>query len=673
MIRRILQKIVRVAWRRRVRTTALLLAYGGVLTACLALAYLLRFDFDLPDWVRLNLVVTCAFAIGVKLVCMVGFHQFDGLLTYFSTPDLKRLVGACACGSLVLGVVRLTSGLELAPPRGVILTDFLLCIVALSALRLGLRHMRVLASDKPRQAVRQPRRVGIVGAGDTGATLAKELLEKPWLALLPVAFFDDHRFTNSSVHGVPLVGRPDRIGEFKDRLRLEEIIIAMPTASVKRIRDVVAFAQQAALPCRTVPALDQLATGRVSVSSLRPVEIHDLLGRMPVVIQDDAVRKIIFGQTVMVTGAGGSIGSELCRQILAFHPAVLVLVERSEPQLFLIEQELGGAQNGEVVVPVVADVTHGARMREIFRRFRPHAVFHAAAHKHVPMMEAQPAEAIRNNVFGTAHLAELAIEHGVERFVLISTDKAVNPTSVMGATKRFAEIYLQSLTTRAHRTKFMAVRFGNVLGSSGSVVPTFTRQIAAGGPVTVTHAEMTRFFMTIPEAVTLVLQSAALGKGGNVFVLDMGKPVKILDLALQMIALSGLRPHEDIEIVFTGLRPGEKLYEELSHSAENVTPTEHPKIMRLISAPQNYSYIRPFFEELMQAASDDSLEHDELKRYLVKTIPEYTPFSGPAPGARLERPPGAPAPEGALIQLAAAALAAEAHAGDWTRLAVRRG
>ena len=290
-------------------------------------------------------------------------------------------------------------------------------------------------------------------------------------------------------------------------------------------------------------------------------------------------------------------------------------------------------------------------MTTIFRRFAPEVIFHAAAHKHVPMMEAQPAEAVRNNVFGTAQIGELALEYGVERFVFISTDKAVNPTSVMGATKRFAEIYLQSLTTRPHRTRFMAVRFGNVLGSSGSVVPTFTRQIAAGGPVTVTHPEMTRFFMTIPEAVTLVLQSAALGKGGHVFVLDMGQPVKILDLALQMIALSGLRPHEDIEIVFTGLRPGEKLYEELSHAAENVTRTEHPKIMRLISAPQHYNYIRPFFEELMAAVSDDSLERDELKQLLVKTIPEYTPFNGPASGARREFPPAAPVPEGALIRL----------------------
>ncbi|MCE9609370.1 MAG: polysaccharide biosynthesis protein [Chthoniobacter sp.] len=650
MTHRYLRPLALLAWQPRVRNVVLSLIYGSILTACLLLAFLLRFDFELPEWVRANLVTTCAVAVGVKLICMAAFRQFDGLLTYFSTPDLKRLAGACALSSLVLGLIRLVTGLDWAPPRGVILTDLVLGLMALSATRLGFRHFRTLASERPQKSGGKVRRVGIVGAGDTGATLARELLEKPWLARKPVAFFDDHRRTKSSIHGVPVVGRPDTIQEFKEKLGIEEIIIAMPRASVKRIREVVSFAKRAALPCRTVPALDQLALGRVKVSSLRTVEIHDLLGRVPIVIEDQALRELVHGQVVLVTGAGGSIGSELCRQILALGPSKLILVERSEPQLFLIEQELLASPHGERVVPVVADITHGARMRELFGRWQPRVLFHAAAHKHVPMMEAQPGEAIRNNVFGTAFLGELAIEFGVERFVFISTDKAVNPTSVMGATKRFAEIYLQSLTTRTHRTKFMAVRFGNVLGSSGSVVPTFARQIAAGGPITVTDPEMTRFFMTIPEAVTLVLQAATLGKGGNVFVLDMGEPVKILDLARQMITLSGLRPNEDIEIVFTGLRPGEKLYEELSHHAENVTRTEHPKIMRLISSPQNYDYIRPFFEELMMAISDDALGHDGLKQLLMKTIPEYTPFSLSTPSTRRELPRRSP-PDGALIQL----------------------
>lgn len=627
MIRLVICPILGVLARSRaLRALALILVYTAVLAFSLWLAYQLRFDFDVPTRFSANALPVFIAAGTIKLLFMMGFHQFDGLLTYFSIPDLKRLVAACAAGTFLLAVLWSTIGIDFAPPRGVILNDFVLCVMALSGLRLGFRHVRKMARDQRSRTGRQVRRVAIVGAGDSGAALAKDLLAKPWLALQPIAFFDDFRGTRASVHGIPVVGRPDRICELKGKLGIEELIIAMPTAPAKRIKDVVRFAQEAGLPCRTVPALDQLATGNVSVSSLRAVEIQDLLGRAPVQIDAETVRGILAGQTVMVTGAGGSIGSELCRQILSFNPAALLLVERSEPHLFQIEQELRAAPNAAAIVPLMGDVTQPDRMREIFRRFHPHAVFHAAAHKHVPMMEAQPEEAIRNNILGTALLAELAIAHAVERFVFISTDKAVNPTSVMGATKRFAEIYLQSLATSACQTKFMAVRFGNVLGSSGSVVPTFTRQIASGGPVTVTDPEVTRFFMTIPEAVTLVLQSAALGSGGNIFILDMGTPIKILDLAMQMIALSGLRPHEDIEIVYTGMRPGEKLYEELSHSREQVTATNHPKIMRLISQPQNHSYVRPFLDELAAAIRDESADANALKRLLVQTVAEYTPF-----------------------------------------------
>ena len=629
MIRSLASMIVRTAWKVRViRYLALAAIYALAFAASLMMAYLLRFDFDMPSWVTTTLLPLGAAALGIKLAGMVFFHQFDGLLTYFSRPDLRRLVCACASSSLVLGVIRLVHGVRFAPPRGVLLIDLLLCIVLLSSARLGFRWLRTVGFSKTPRFAGKTRSVGIIGAGDSGAALARELQAKPWLGLHPVAFLDDHRDTKSSVHGIPVIGTPERMGALKDRWNLEEIIIAMPSAPVRRIREIVHLAQQAKLPCKTVPGLDQLATGRVSVSSIRPVEIADLLGRAPVEVKAGAVLEIIQRRTVMVTGAGGSIGSELCRQILSFGPARLLLVERSEPQLFAIEQELRAAPHGDVVVPLVADIGNRARMREIFRRFQPAAVFHAAAHKHVPMMEMQPDEAIRNNVLATAQLGELAIESGVERFVFISTDKAVNPTSVMGATKRLAEIYLQSLAPRAPKTKFMAVRFGNVLGSSGSVVPIFTRQIAAGGPVTVTHPEMTRFFMTIPEAVTLVLQSSALGKGGDIFILDMGKPMLILDLAHQMIALSGLKPHEDIEIVFSGLRPGEKLYEELSHSRESLTPTEHPKITRLISPPPDYGDMRLFLDELMVAVNGGGAPPEELKRLLVTTIPEYSPFNG---------------------------------------------
>jgi FlaA1/EpsC-like NDP-sugar epimerase len=468
--------------------------------------------------------------------------------------------------------------------------------------------------------------VGIVGAGDAGALLARNMMDEPSLALHPVAFFDDDCGRHSSVHGIPVVGPPERILECKAKLHIEEIIIAMPSAPARRVRQVLELARVAGLECKTVPSLGQLATGRVSISNLRPVRIEDLLGRIPVRIKTNAVRDLLEARTVMVTGAGGSIGSELCRQILSFKPAALLLVERSEPHIFAIEQELLALRDGASIVPLLGDVTSSPRMRHIFNRFRPHVIFHAAAHKHVPMMEHQPAEAIRNNVLGTALVAEMAIEHGIDRFVFISTDKAVNPSSVMGATKRSAEIYLQSLTTRSHATKFMAVRFGNVLGSSGSVVQTFAKQIATGGPVTVTHPEVSRFFMTIPEAATLVLEAFAFGQGGEIFMLDMGEPIKIVDLAVQMIQLSGFKPYEDIEIVFTGLRPGEKLEEVLSYSREHVTPTEHPQITRLVSPVQDYSYVRPLIDELGSAAEDLGLSADELRELLVKTAPEYTPF-----------------------------------------------
>ena len=568
ILRTILVTILRRPW---VRVLALATIYSAALLLCLWFAYQLRFDFNVPDRFEPNLITIACIIIGIKLVSLFVFNQFDGLLSYFSTPDLKRMFLACVIPTAVVAVIRAGWGIEFAPPRGVILTDFVLTLLALCATRLGFRYLRLRKYRQTGPAAGEMSRVAIIGAGDSGAALARDLLAKPWLGMMPVAFFDDFRNLVSSIHGIDVAGRPEDIAARKAELQIDEIIIAMPSAPAKRIRDIVRIVRETHLPCRTLPSLGQLATGHASVTTLRPVEIEDLLGRDPVQVESAAVREIIAGRCVMVTGAGGSIGSELCRQILSFGPSMLLLVERSEPQLFIIEQELIEGRTDEIVLPVIADIGNRDRMNSIFRRFQPQVVFHAAAHKHVPMMEAQPAEAIRNNVFGTALLAELAMAHEAERFVLISTDKAVNPTSVMGATKRLAEMFIQSLITRSHGTKFMAVRFGNVLGSSGSVVPTFTRQIRAGGPVTVTHADVTRFFMTIPEAVSLVLQSATLGRGGDIFMLDMGSPVRILDLAIQMIELSGFKPYEDIEIAITGMRPGEKMHEELSLSREKVT------------------------------------------------------------------------------------------------------
>jgi FlaA1/EpsC-like NDP-sugar epimerase len=626
MTRSIVRWILRFTRHNRgSRVAVLTLIYIATVALCFWAAYQIRFDFEVPREFRSSFLVLALSTITAKLIALFAFHQYDGLLTFFGKPDLKRLVLACTIGSLPLALMSVVRTFGAAPPRGVVLIDFVLCIVALSMVRLSFWYVRAFAFWPRPTHKGRPRRVCIVGAGEAGALLARLLMEDPLLGLQPIAFFDDNIGRHSSVHGIPVFGTPEGILECKTKLRIEEVIIAMPSASTKRIRQVLELARTAGLECKTVPSLGQLATGRVSISNLRPVRIEDLLGRMPVRIKTDAIRDLLNGRPVMVTGAGGSIGSELCRQILSFNPGTLILVERSEPHVFAIEQELLASRSGIPIVPLLGDITNSGRMRYIFDQFQPQVIFHAAAHKHVPMMEHQPAEAIRNNILGTALLADLAIEHCIDRFVFISTDKAVKPSSAMGATKRCAEIYLQSLMTRSHTTKFTAVRFGNVLGSSGSVVPTFAKQIAAGGPVTVTHPDVSRFFMTIPEAVTLVLEAFALGLGGDIFMLDMGEPIKIVDLARQMIRLSGLKPDEDIEIVFTGLRPGEKLEEVLSYGLEDITQTEHPQIARLVSPVQEYNHVRSLIDELALAAEDLSLSAKELKKLLVKAVPEYTP------------------------------------------------
>ena len=606
------------------RFLALMCTYGLVLGLSIFFAYQLRFDFYVPDSFKEGSLAVCALTVAVQLVCLFLFHQFDGLLTYFSMPDLRRLVSACSVSTLIIATLRFTVGVIAAPPRGVILIDFILSIAVIAALRISFRGVRHFVYGRERQSTCKAQRIGIVGVGDCGAVLVKELLRSPWLGLQPIAFFDDNYRRRCSIHGIPLVGRPERIEEFKNKLRLDEVVIAMPSASPRRTREILQLVNQAGVSCRTVPSLDQLAAGHVTVTNLRPLDIHDLLGRPAVEIGDESVLAIIEGRSVLVTGAGGSIGSELCRQILPHGPAALIMLDRSEPQLFVAEQEFRAhSLNGTSLVPVVGDVSRASRLRQIFQRFRPHVVFHAAAHKHVPLMEVQPEEAIYNNLCATALLADIAVEHAVERFVFISTDKAVRPTSVMGATKRLCEIYLQAAARRNSGTKFVAVRFGNVLGSSGSVVPTFARQIAAGGPITVTHPEVRRYFMTIPEAVSLVLQSSVFGNSGDIFVLDMGTPVRIADLARQMIALAGLTPN-DVEIVFTDLRPGEKLYEELTRDVEVVAATLHPKIARLVCPAPDINGAE-FVHQLRSACEASKSDPRAIKLLLASFLPEYTP------------------------------------------------
>jgi len=604
----------------------LLLLNALALTGSLWMGYQLRFDFVVPDDAQRSFPLVFFWVLSFKLVLLWRFGQFQVLLSHFSIPDFCRLMWACFVTSLVIFAVSAQVGSDYAPPRGVVLADFSFSVLSLTAIRLGFRRLQYNVQGGPAPAVTaRVRRAGIIGAGLVGTALAQEFATRRELGLQAVAFFDDDRLKwGKRVQNIPILGAPEMLLDDKLNLELEEVIIAMPSAPAKRLAEIAKALHRLQIKFSTVPSIYELTTGQAKVSQLRSVEIQDLLGREQVQLVTDEIEQLLLDEVVMVTGAGGSIGSELCRQIASNSPRALLLVEQSEGHLFQIEQELIESGYRKRIVPILADVLEQARMDYIFQRFQPHVVFHAAAHKHVPMMELQPGEAIKNNALATLQLAELALKNRVDRFVLISSDKAINPTNVMGATKRLAEICVMALqASRPNATRFMAVRFGNVLGSSGSVVPIFSKQIAAGGPVTVTHPEVTRYFMTIPEAVGLVLQSAAQGQGGEIFTLDMGQPVKIVDLAWQLIELSGFVPNKDIRIEFTGLRPGEKLYEELSYEGENITPTRHPKIMRLRCEPLRLERVRALMKELLLHV--DGLDPEHLKLLLKRAVPEYRP------------------------------------------------
>lgn len=624
----------------------LVLFYSAALVASLWLGYHVRFNFSLPAETVSTWPLVFAWVISFKLLVLWRSRQFEAFLDYFSVADFSRLCWVLLATSLVIFCVATQVGSDYVPPRGVVVADFSFSVLALTAIRLACRrakHAREATSTSPPGPPRhRARRAGIVGAGLVGTALAQEFASRRHLGLDAVAFFDDDRLKwGKRVHNIPVVGAPEVLLQKHMELELEEVIIAMPSASAKRVAEIVGTLQQLRIKFSTVPSFYELTTGQAKVSQLRSVDTHDLLGRDPVTLATDEICDLLHERVVMVTGAGGSIGSELCRQIASYLPRALLLVEQSEGQLFQIEQELIGAGFGPRLIALAANVQDEARLEQIFRQHRPQVVFHAAAHKHVPLMETQPGEAIKNNALGTLRLAEACLRHDVERFVLISTDKAINPTSVMGATKRLAEMCVQSLQGCYPRTgtRFMSVRFGNVLGSSGSVVPIFNKQIAAGGPVKVTHPDMRRYFMTIPEAVGLVLQTATLGAGGEIFMLDMGQPVKIVDLARQLIELSGFVPNKDIQIEFTGIRPGEKLFEELRYQGEKITATRHPKILRLLGEPPPYTTVRTCLLSLAARASQ--LETHAIIQLLKEAVPEYQPqLTAPAPGTVLPEQAG---------------------------------
>jgi FlaA1/EpsC-like NDP-sugar epimerase len=610
------------------RRVGLILLFAVVLGLCRWAAYQIRFDFEVPQQYQVQLDNHWHWVILLQVSCLFVAGQFSGIYRYFSIPDVQRLAFALFVSGIVLYDIRFVD-IAFSPPRGVILVQCMVSFLALGGIRTAWRLAYEKYYSSKNRICSRERAVAIIGAGDAGASLVGDLRAHPRLGLLPVAFFDDDaQKWHAYVHGIRVVGPPESIPSVSQKLGFEEVIIAMPSAVPKRLAEIVSLLQKSRIKYVTVPGIDQLTAGSVSISQVRPVRIEDLLGRDPTNLQLDEIQNVLRDQVVMVTGAGGSIGSELCRQIAAFHPARLLLVEQCEVQLFQIEQELIRFGQGGSIQALIADITDQPRIKGILTQHRPAIIFHAAAHKHVLMMELQPGEALKNNTLATATLADLALECGVERFLMISTDKAVNPTSVMGASKRLAELYLQALSQRhPSRTKFVAVRFGNVLGSSGSVIPIFEKQIAEGGPVTVTDPEVVRYFMTIPEAVGLVLQSCAQGTGGEVFILDLGKPVKILELARQMIKLSGFEPDRDIKIEFVGLRPGEKLFEELKHVQANCTDTAHPRIKRLTTPPKPLERLRADF-----ARFDGELHTatpEQLRSMMAALLPEYTPYVPP--------------------------------------------
>lgn len=594
----------------------------GLIAAANTTAFVLRFEGDIPpSYARLFLwglpIVLVIYGAG-----LVAFGIQRGLWRYVGLHDLGRILWASVISSVVFyGVVHGLLG-WFAYPRSVIILTGVLSGLYLAGIRLVVRWFREWLHVLSPTA----RRVLVVGAGNAGELLIRDMLSTAGSDYRPVGLVDDDPIKRKmKIHGVPVVGTIADIPGLARSLVAHEIIVAIPSASTILKQRILAASEGCKVPIKTLPSVKQLLANPEALRQVRPMSLEDLLQREPIQMDRQELHPLLEGKRVLVTGAGGSIGSELCRQIAQYHPTTLILFERYENGLYALDLELRRQFPKITIVPAVGDVTVHDRVMEVLHQTDPDLVFHAAAHKHVPLMELNPKEAVRNNILGTKVVAEASLASGVDRFVLISTDKAVNPTSVMGATKRIAEDLMQRLS-HSERTKFTVVRFGNVLGSNGSVVPLFAEQIRKGGPVTVTHPEIKRFFMTIPEAVQLVLQASLLGQGGEVFVLDMGDQVKVVDLARNMIVLSGLVPDQDIQVVYSGLRPGEKLFEELFEETEHVEPTPHAKIRRAVNASAVQSDRLDRTIAHLEAAVSHG-DEDELIRRLHEAVPTYTPMS----------------------------------------------
>lgn len=588
----------------------------------LFMAFFVRFDANLltnPDLAGyLKQLTPMIFTIIlIKLVILYLMRMYSSLWKYASIEEAIQIVFAAAMA--MTGFMGYTLLMQSHLPRSIYGLTFIFDAILFSLVRLSYRTLRVF-KERRHYGVANIKNVMIVGAGQAGAAIIKELKSHTELKSRPVAIIDDDESKiGQTMNGVPIVGSRYSIREFAHRNDIHQIIIAIPSADKSKLKEIVDEAAQTHCELKILPGMYELIDGKVEISSLRNVEITDLLGRKEIELDNSAMQRYVSNKVMMVTGGAGSIGSELCRQIAKYQPSLLVILDNYENNTYFLELELKKHYENLKVVSIIATVRDRQRIFEVVSAYRPQVIFHAAAHKHVPLMETSPCEAIKNNVLGTKNVMDAAGEYGVERFVLISTDKAVNPTNVMGASKRIAEMIVQS-KANSEATKYVAVRFGNVLGSNGSVIPIFKKQIEMGGPVTVTHRNIERYFMTIPEACKLVIQASSFAQNSEIYVLDMGEPVKIVSLAENLIKLSGFKPYEEIDIVFSGLRPGEKMYEELILNQENALKTENDKIF--VEKPTHFS---PEYIEIMLTKMQDACAQsdDAIKQVLKTYIPTF--------------------------------------------------
>ena len=617
------------SWLILLRKPIIIFGHILIFTISLLLSFLFTKNMQINrEWLFGHFPMLLAVCLPIKLIIFGIFKQYRGWWRYVGITDLFGIAGASWASTLViyllftLGILNTLARPFLASFSEISQAIFLLDMFGTMFLLAGARMAVRLYHEEFRTVEgTSAKKMLIVGAGNAGEALVREILRMKVAEYDIVGFADDAAEKHGShIHGIFVLGGISDIAKICESKNVDEIAIAIPSANRAELRRIVQICEGTKTHFRTVPSITDIASGKLMVSQTRDVDINDLLGRDSVELDIDMIKNFLSDKVILVTGAGGSIGSEMCRQVCEFKPKKLLLIEQAENALFLIGRELLAKFPSLDIEQIVCDIADKERVEQVFNDYNPEVVIHAAAHKHVPMMEMNPGEAVKNNVIGTRTVADASDKFGSKNFVMISTDKAVNPTSIMGSTKRVAEMYIQDLN-KTSKTDFVTVRFGNVLGSNGSVVPIFKQQIENGGPVTVTHPEMTRYFMTIPEASQLVLQTATMGKGGEIFVLDMGEPVKIVDLARELITLSGFRPGEDIEIKFSGIRPGEKLFEELSIEGEDMSNTKHPKIGIWQNIIMERESLRAKIQSLLEAAPTQ--DHKKIVAKIKEIVPEY--------------------------------------------------